>query len=143
MTNAVPPGFSPIVRAQGPFNTLIGPIYERRDGERLVMGLRVEDRHCNSQGFAHGGLLATLSDLGLGYAMIGKVEAGAAERRPFVTVNLSIDYLGAAKVGEWIESDVEVQKIGRSIAFCTGFLVAGGRRVVRASGVFALAGKGA
>ena len=142
MQPEIPPGFAPIVRAQGPFNTLIGPIYEKRDGDRLVMGLRVEERHCNSQGFAHGGLLATLSDLGLGYAMIGRVEV-AGERRRFVTVNLSIDYLGSAKVGEWIESDVEVQKIGRNIAFCTGFLVAGGRRVVRASGVFALAGKDA
>ncbi len=133
----VPEGFVPVSRRQGPFNTLIGPLYERRDGDRLAIGLRVEEKHTNSRGICHGGVLATLADLALGYAMIGKAEG----RTGFVTVNLSIDYAGSAKLGEWIESDIEVQKIGSQIAFCSGYLVVGERRVVRASGVFALSGK--
>lgn len=142
--SSIPDGYVPISRRQGPFNTLIGPLFERREGARYALGLRVEEKHTNSRGICHGGVLATLADLALGYAMIGKAEGpGEAGRRRggFVTVNLSIDYAGSAKLGEWIESDIEVQKIGTQIAFCSGYLVVGERRVVRASGVFALSGK--
>jgi acyl-coenzyme A thioesterase 13 len=133
----IPDGFLPISRRQGPFNTLIGPLHERREGERYTLGMRVAEKHTNSRGVCHGGVLATLADLALGYAMIGKAEG----RTGFVTVNLSIDYAGSAKLGDWIESDIEVQRIGAQIAFCSGYLVVGAKRVVRASGVFALSGK--
>lgn len=134
--SAVPEGFVPIQRRQGPFNTLLGPLHQRRDGERFIVGLRIEDKHTNSQGICHGGVLATLADLALGYAMIGKVEGDAS----FVTVNLSIDYAGSAMPGDWVESDVVVQRAGARMAFCNGYLVAGGKRIVRMSAVFALSG---
>jgi acyl-coenzyme A thioesterase 13 len=133
----IPAGFAPIERRQGPFNTLIGPLHQRRDGERFLIGLRIEDKHTNSQGICHGGVLATLADLALGYAMIGKVLGDAS----FVTVNLSIDYAGSAMPGDWVESDVEVQRAGSRMAFCNGYLKVGDKRIVRMSAVFALAGK--
>lgn len=142
---AIPAGFTAITRRQGPFNLLVGPIYERRTADKVSLGLRVEEKHTNSRGICHGGVLATLADLALGYAMIGQTARGgfekASDRSGFVTVQLSIDYAGAAKLGDWIESDIEVQKIGAQIAFCSGYLVAGDKRIVRASGVFALTGK--
>ena len=134
--SAIPEGFTPIERRQGPFNTLIGPLHQRRDGDRFIIGLRIGEKHTNSQGICHGGVLATLADLALGYAMIGKVEGEAG----FVTVHLSIDYAGSARPGDWVESDVEVQRTGARMAFCNGFLVVGDKRIVRMSSVFALAG---
>jgi len=134
---SLPEGFVPVTRRQGPFNVLVGPLFERRDGERIALGLRVEDKHTNSRGICHGGVLATLADLALGYAMIYRADA----RSGFVTVHLSLDYAGSARLGDWIESDVDVQKMGAQIAFCSGFLLVGKRRVVRASGVFALSGR--
>jgi acyl-coenzyme A thioesterase 13 len=133
---APPAGFTAIARRQGPFNLLVGPVYERRAAEKVSLGLRVAGKHTNSRGICHGGVLATLADLALGYAMIGRTDKSG-----FVTVHLSIDYAGAAKLGDWIESDIEVQRIGEQIAFCNGYLAVGDRRIVRASGVFALAGK--
>ena len=132
----IPAGFVPIERRQGPFNALVGPLFQRREGERFIVGLRIEAKHTNSQGICHGGVLATLADLALGYAMIGKVEGDAS----FVTVNLSIDYAGSAMPGDWIESDVVVQRAGTRMAFCNGYLVVGDKRIVRMSAVFALAG---
>src|SRR5256885_16689276 len=92
-----------------PFNALVGPLYQRRRrGAELSIGLRIEAKHTNSRGICHGGVLATLADVALGYAM--QAKGGTASN--FVTVHLSLDYAGSAKVGDWVESQVEVQRIG-------------------------------
>ena len=117
-----------------PFNEMIGPLYERRRGAELSLGLRIEERHTNSRGICHGGLLATLADLALGYAML----ATAKGQSNFVTVHLSIDYVGSAKPGDWVHSEVEIQRIGSSLAFANCYLVVNEARIVRASAIFAL-----
>jgi uncharacterized protein (TIGR00369 family) len=128
-----PPGFRPIPRLS-PFNALVGPLYERRQpGKELSIGLRIEKKHTNSRGICHGGVLATLADLSLGYAMHAKVDGKAA----FVTAHLAVDYAGAAKMGDWIEAVVEIQRLGSRLAFANCYLVAGARRIVRASAIFA------
>ena len=134
--SAIPEGFREIPRLS-PFNALVGPLYERRNGDELSVGLRIDAKHTNSRGICHGGVLATVADLALGYAMLAK-SGGKAE---FVTAQLSIDYAGAAKVGDWVESAVEIQRVGSRLAFANCYLVAGGQRIVRASAIFARAGK--
>lgn len=61
----VPSGFVPFAQSS-PFLDLIGPFYAKNEAQGLVLGLRIEHRHCNRRGLAHGGLLVTLADLGLG-----------------------------------------------------------------------------
>ena len=136
MSNA-PQGFRAIA-GLSPFNELVGPLYERRHpGTELSIGLRIEKKHTNSRGICHGGVLATLADLALGYAMHAKLEAKAS----FVTAHLAVDYAGAAKVGDWVESAVEIQRLGTRLAFANCYLVSGERRLVRASAIFARADK--
>ncbi|RYF04397.1 MAG: hypothetical protein EOO78_04415, partial [Oxalobacteraceae bacterium] len=53
----VPPGFEPLQRG-GPYAAALGPLYLRRDGEGIVIALRVEQRHTNMRGIAHGGIRA-------------------------------------------------------------------------------------
>ena len=132
----VPEGFKPIPRLS-PFNALVGPLYERRTGDALAIGLRIEAKHTNSRGICHGGALATLADLALGYAMLGAVPGKSG----FVTAHLAVDYAGSAKVGDWIESEVEIQRVGTRLAFANCYLVANGQRIVRASAIFARAPK--
>ncbi|HVB49280.1 MAG TPA: PaaI family thioesterase [Burkholderiales bacterium] len=132
----IPEGYRTIERAS-PFVELIGPVYERRRGERVSIGLRIERKHTNRRGVCHGGVLATLADIALGYAMLG--QAGA--KGGFVTANLAIDYAGAAKLGDWLHSEVEVQRMGSRLAFANGYLVRGETRIVRASAIFALPGR--
>src|SRR6185503_4579233 len=131
----IPEGFRPLNRPRpNPFNDMIGPFYERRRGDEVSLGLRIEERHCNSRGICHGGLLSALADVALGYAALAVAKSAAS----FVTVQLSMDYSGAAKPGDWVESEVEVQHAGSRLAFANGYLLAGGRRIVRASAIFAL-----
>jgi len=120
-----------------PFNELVGPFYECRRGEEVSLGLRIEERHTNSRGICHGGLLATLADLSLGYAMLAKTGGKGG----FVTAHLAVDYAGAARVGDWIESAVEIQRMGKRLAFANCYLLSGESRIVRASAIFALADK--
>ena len=135
-----PRGFRALARLS-PFNAMVGPLYVKRPrGAEVSIGLRIERKHTNSRGICHGGVLATLADLALGYAMHARSH-GMAQ---FVTAHLAVDYAGAAKVGDWLESKVEIQRIGARLAFANCYLMAGkGRPIVRASAIFARAGEAA
>jgi acyl-coenzyme A thioesterase 13 len=132
----IPEGFRQIARLS-PFNALVGPRYERRDGDAVSIGLAIEAKHTNSRGVCHGGVLATLADLALGYAMLAR----SGDQGSFVTAHLAVDYAGAARLGEWIESKVEIQHVGTRLAFANCYLVAGAKPIVRASAIFARDGK--
>src|SRR5688572_590621 len=132
----IPEDFRRIERLS-PFNALVGPLYERRDGDAVSIGLAIEEKHTNSRGVCHGGVLATLADLALGYAMLAK----SGDKGSFVTAQLSVDYAGAAKLGDWIESRVEIQRVGARLAFANCYLISGATPIVRASAIFAREGK--
>ena len=132
----IPEGWHRIARLS-PFNALVGPLYERRDGDAVSIGLAIEAKHTNSRGVCHGGVLATLADLALGYAMLAR----SGDKGSFVTAHLAVDYAGAARLGEWIESKVEIQHVGARLAFANCYLVAGAKPIVRASAIFARDGK--
>ena len=137
----IPDAFRRIERLS-PFNALVGPLYERRDGENVSIGLVIEKKHTNSRGICHGGVLATLADLALGYAMLAKSGDGGDKRQgSFLTAHLAVDYAGAAKVGDWIESQVEIQRVGARLAFANCYLVANDKPIVRASAIFARGGE--
>jgi uncharacterized protein (TIGR00369 family) len=138
----IPEGFRRIERLS-PFNALVGPLYERRDGETVSIGLAIEARHTNSRGICHGGVLATLADLALGYAMLAKSgETGGQRQGGFVTAHLAVDYAGAAKAGDWVESRAQIQRVGSRLAFANCYLVVDEKPIVRASAIFARGGQG-
>ena len=137
----IPEGFVRVRRPKpNPFNEMAGPFYERRRGTEVSLGLRIEERHTNSRGICHGGLLATLADLALGYSALA-IGGPDRNKQSFVTVSLSLDFAGSAMPGDWVASEVEVQKTGSRLAFANCYLVANGVRIVRASAIFALSGK--
>jgi acyl-coenzyme A thioesterase 13 len=129
---AAPDGFAPLFRTS-PFLDAVGPFYFRRDGERLIIGLRILATHANARGVAHGGLLMTLADIALGYNTAYREEPPGS----WVTANLSGDFAGAAKFGDWVEAHVDVQKSGKRLAFANAYLMVGDERILRASAVFA------
>ena len=110
----------------------IGPLYSRGSGESLAIALRIAAKHTNARGFAHGGVLSTWADIALGYAM----ESAAGKSVSLVTASLALDYAGTAKLGDWIETNIDIQKIGARLAFANAYLCVGSTRIVRASAVF-------
>jgi uncharacterized protein (TIGR00369 family) len=135
--SAIPEGFRRIERLS-PFNALVGPLYEKRDPEAVSIGVLIEEKHTNSRGICHGGLLATLADLALGYAMLAR----SGDQGSFLTAHLAVDYAGAARPGDFVHSSVEIQRVGSRMAFANCYLMARGKPIVRASAIFARGGKG-
>ena len=131
----VPAEFQPLYR-NSPFLDLIGPLFSRGEGRDRVLGLRAQEKHCNSRGSVHGGILATLADVALGYTMAFSSDPPGR----LVTANLSVDYAGTAKAGDWLEAHVDVQKQGSRLSFANCYIVVAGERIVRASAVCAVAG---
>jgi uncharacterized protein (TIGR00369 family) len=132
-TLEIPEGFKPLNRG-GPFLSQLGPLYLKKDGERYIVALRIEDRHTNIRGIAHGGMLLTLADSALGIVL----STSRTPPQPMVTVNLSTDFVESANPGDWVEAHVDIQRIGNRLAFANCYLMVGERRILRASGVFAL-----
>ena len=134
--SSAPPGFGPLFRSS-PVIDLIGPVYSKGEGADLVLGLRVEQKHCNMRGTLHGGILATLADVALGYAIAFSTKPPTG----LITANLSLDFAGTAKIGDWLEARVDVQKKGSRLAFGNCYISVGEERIVRASAVFVVAGE--
>jgi acyl-coenzyme A thioesterase 13 len=129
----VPAGFTPLFRSS-PFLDLLGPIYNQRTNTGLVIGLRAEEKHCNARGLVHGGVLSSLADVALGYNSAFAQEPPT----PIVTSSLTIDYVGTAKLGDWISIETDVQKVGKSLAFANCYFVVESVRIARASAVFSV-----
>jgi len=88
------------------------------------------------RGTVHGGVLAALADIALGYAMAFATTPPTG----LVTANLTLDYAGAAREGDWLEARVDIQKQGSRLAFGNCYITRGEERIVRASAVFLVAG---
>ena len=116
----------------GPFLDHAGPLLRNPDG---VIGLKIEQRHLNAAGKAHGGLLASIADHAIGRAVNEALEDAGA-----VTVSLTTDYLGAVDEGDFVEARTEVDRLGGSLAFADCAITVGGEDVVRARAVFAVLG---
>lgn len=132
MTNP-PAGFEPLFRTS-PFLETIGPLYSRGKGADLRVGLRAERKHCNARGLVHGGVLATMADIALGYGLAYLSDPPLS----LVTASLTLDFAGSAKQGEWLEARVDIQKTGSRLAFANCYINVGEARIVRASAVFAV-----
>lgn len=130
----VPDGFVRVQR-RSPFLDLLGPLWIRHDGGQRIYGLRAAPHHANNRGAVHGGVLMTMADLVLGYTTASATDPPLA----LTTAGLTVDFLGAATVGDWIEGRADILRSGRSLAFASCLLTVGVRRVVRASATFAVA----
>jgi hypothetical protein len=81
--------FTPFERTS-PFFDLIGPLLCRRDDDGMRFGLSIDERHVNARGFTHGGVLATLADVALGYTAALQKDPPAR----LITASLTIDFAG-------------------------------------------------
>jgi acyl-coenzyme A thioesterase 13 len=53
-----------------------------------------------------------------------------------ITASISTDFAGSARLGDWVEARVDIQRVGKRIAFANTYLHVEDRRVVRASAMF-------
>ena len=127
----VPEGFERQTRRSG-LTDPWEPIYARRSIRAVSLAIRASAAHANSRGFVHGGLMTALADNAMGLSCGQQVENTAG----LFTVSLSLDFVGFAKVGQWLEICPEVIRTGKSLCFATALVLADGSVCARASGVF-------
>ena len=113
------------------------PLYSRRTGEALYLGFRAGPAHANSRGFVHGGLLTALADNAMGLSC----REARGDDRSLVTVNLAMDFLASAQLGQWVEIRPAVVKVGGSLCFASALILADGEVCARANATFRALGR--
>jgi len=109
----------------------VGPILYREDGDKLWLGFIATPKHGNSRGVVQGGMIATFCDrsLAMGSRRIN-------DNLPQATIELSIRYIDAVQLGEFVVIAPEVVRKTRSIIFMRGTATANGRIVATADGIW-------
>lgn len=119
------------IRSQG-FNAHIGPIRFARAGEaEWRAALVIEARHINVGGVCHGGVLMTLADVAMGAATFE-----AAGGHPCATISFDCHFVAAAKLDQRLIAESRQTRRVRELSFMDCTLWAGGRQVMRASGIW-------
>ncbi len=131
----IPEGFRPHLR-KSPVTEPWEPIYAREAIDRLVLGVRVRPEHCNSRSMPHGGFLAAMADNAMGLSLGINLTNAGQPASGLVTVSLTLDYLGSARLGQWLAFDTDFVKLGRSICFAEATVRADGTPVARARATF-------
>ena len=115
------------------FIGLIGPILYKIDGDTIRFGFIAEPKHENRRGVVQGGMIAAFADRTLAMAC-----HRANNDLPQATIELSVRYIDAVYVGEFVQSVCEVVRKTRSIIFVRGTLTVGSRVVATADGIWKL-----
>lgn len=121
----------------GGFNSHIGPVLFARAGEQFLTALRVRSEHLNFGGVCHGGVYMALSDVCMGIKAHSMLE-----RAPCATIDFEAHFLAAAKRDQWIVGAPTVRRAVSGIVFMECALWAGGRQVMKASGIWKALGAG-
>lgn len=129
----IPEGFKPRRFGEG-FIGVNGPLYVKKLERGILLGFRVERRHCNPMGICHGGMIATFCDMLL--PISAHYLSNELERRFLPTINLQVDYLAASKLGAWVQGEAQLLRATRSMVFMQGVVSADGEAVARVSGIF-------
>jgi acyl-coenzyme A thioesterase PaaI-like protein len=113
------------------FVGLVGPFWQKTEGETVRYGFLAEPKHHNRRGVVQGGMLMTFADRSLGMA-----AWFANERRPQATIQLDVHFIDAVHIGEFVEAQSRVVRRTRSVIFMSGTLAVGTRVVATANGIW-------
>jgi len=128
----VPNGFQPHFR-KSPVTDPWEPLYSRTRSDGVDLLFEVRQAHCNSRGFLHGGVLASLCDNAMGLSL----AMALADRVPqVVTINLAVDYLDSAKLGDTVLIEPRIVRSGGSIGVCDALVRVSDVAIARANATF-------
>lgn len=127
-----PEGFTELPEGLG-FTDALRPVYRREFGESIQVGMHVQEAHTNMIGICHGGVLMTLADVGAAWSLhYLRDKVGGAP-----TLNLSFDFIAAARQGDWIQVEPDRVELKKRFGFSSGVIVNQDQRVItRFNGMF-------
>ena len=130
-TLEIPQGFAPHFR-KSPLTDPWEPLYSKKEDGTVLLGTHVRQPHVNGRGFAHGGFITALADNAMGLTLVER-SGGLSS---LVTVGLSIDFIGSAQIGQWLEVRPDFIKLGKSLGFMQCAVTADGKPCARANATF-------
>jgi len=95
------------------------------DFGRLVAEYVIRDELTNPAGVLHGGAASAILD-----DLIGAMVFTLGREFAFTSVNLTVDFLHAARQGDTVTATAEVVRAGRNIIHCEGRIVAADGKVI-------------
>ena len=125
----LPPGYR-AYDYEDPFEDLVGPMGYRIDGDAISFAFRSDQRHANTGGTLHGGMLMTFADFALCLTAVWDQPGEKC-----VTVSCNCEFVAAGRPGDVVEATGEVTRRTRSLAFVRGQLTAAGRLVLTFSAI--------
>jgi uncharacterized protein (TIGR00369 family) len=113
------------------FNSFLGPLWVRMEEGQARVRMIPERRHSNLGDNVHGGALLGFIDV----ALFAAARAhGLLDVGPAVTLDLSVQFIGAGALDAPIEAEVELLRETGRLIFLRGLIVQAEQRVASFSG---------
>lgn len=103
----------------------LGPLYDNlsidvdQSGVEVTARIIADERHCNIDGIMHGGIVATLLDTALGFAVRATRDPQVANR----TLEMHVSYFESARTGESVQARAHVERSTRRMTWAVASVV--------------------
>ncbi len=106
-------------------------LVRQEDDGKVCVRMFPEIQHSNLANAVHGGASLGFMDVSLFAAsrMFGLIDAGTA-----VTLDMSVQFIGAGKIGDPLDAQVELLKATKRLIFLRGLIVQGDAKIAAYSG---------
>ncbi len=108
-----------------PFGRWLGGTIRAAYYGRLVADFIVRPEMTNPAGVLHGGAAASILD-----DLIGAMVFALGREYAYTSINLTIDFLHAARENEMITATAELIREGKNIIHCEGRIVAADGKII-------------
>jgi|SRR5690606_18576930 len=98
--------------SRSPAGNWLQPRLESIEKGRATLSVEIRKEMCNPFGNIHGGMVALVADEAIGWAVVS-LESESY----YTSVNLQVDFLYAASLGERIFVDAEIIRQGKKILY--------------------------
>lgn len=130
MSEGAPEGFELFTRPS-PLLDPWRPLYAGAASDRMILGLHLREPHTNSRATAHGGLVAAMADQAMGMSCAVRLKVDGVNVTNLWTTSLEIEYLGAAKIGQWVQFDTTFARVGKTLCYAECDVTADGETIAR------------
>jgi acyl-coenzyme A thioesterase 13 len=96
--------------------------------QEVRMQFKVEQYMLNPTGILHGGIAATMLD-----ELMGAATSLAGRPTAFATINMSVDYLHSARLGDIITGEGRIIRAGKTVMHAEARLMCGDKVLAKAT----------
>jgi len=114
------------------YSATIGTLWARGEGTELTAAFVVGKEQSNEHmGTLHGGALMTFADIALGFAVVTALGAPTC-----ATLQLQIQFVSTARVGELVTCRPEIIRRTNQVVFVRGLFIAHEKPIASAEGIW-------